>query len=288
MNEFCTTRISVLERIGSTPVPNKLSDWIYECLHGGKYAPLIEQYRNTGEKSLKSKLPLVCVGAELQGGHSKHHIIQRTGWVAFDIDGKDNSSITNWEDAKIYISKIKYTAFVSLSASAKGVWGLIKVADPDKLDLHFEQLKKDFADYGITLDPTKGKNANDLRYYSFDPKAYIAEDFVIYDRLPVTQVLFKRQPAPTSACKTKSLVEEKLHLIDLYNISIAPNYAIYRDIGFALASEFGEAGRDYFHRAVKHHHKYNQKEANTQYTKCLNPGPIRIGTFFHICKNNNI
>src|SRR5699024_5180519 len=56
---------------------------------------------------------------------------------------------------------------------------------------HYEQLKKGFQYYGITLDPTKGKHTNDLRYYSFDPDAVINKDFNVYDRLP------QEKPKPT-------------------------------------------------------------------------------------------
>lgn len=233
-------------------------------------------------------LPQLCAGALLEGGHAEKHILRRTGWLTFDIDKDDNPSFTDWTEVREFVSLIPYVAFAGLSVSGHGVWGLIHIAFPDKQKEHFQQLDADFKELGILLDSTKGKNANDKRAYSYDPDAYIADDFEVYDRLPKKRIVFKKCLPPTSHSKTKDLVEQKLQVIDTYKIPIAPDYFIYRDIGFALASEFGEAGRDYFHRAVKHHHKYDKKHADSQYTKCLRPGPIGIGTFFHICTKHNI
>ncbi|MAL18656.1 MAG: hypothetical protein CL670_00665 [Balneola sp.] len=233
-------------------------------------------------------LPQLCAGAVLQGGHAKEHIVSKTGWLMFDIDDDHNPSISDWPDVREFVAQIPHVAFSGLSVSGNGVWGLIHIAQPDKQKEHFEQLKADFQDCGIILDTTKGKNPNDKRAYSYDPDAYIAEEFQVYDRLPESRIVFKKSPPPSSASKTRKQVEEKLCQIERYSIPLAPDYPTYRDIGFAIASEFGEAGRDYFHRAVKHHHKYDKNHADHQYTKCLTPGPIGIGTFFHICKQHNI
>ncbi len=45
---------------------------------------------------------------------------------------------------------------------------------------------------------------------------------------------------------------------------IAPNYADWRDLGFALADALGEIGRNYFHRLSRFYPKYNQAETDKQ------------------------
>lgn len=56
-------------------------------------------------------------------------------------------------------------------------------------------------------------------------------------------------------------------------------------ICFAFANEFGEGGRDFFHKVSKISSKYNQKDCDDQYDKCLksNGEGITIATFFPLC-----
>lgn len=292
MNKLFKTTVSYADTYFSRPQSIQLSDWLDKVMHGTQYVSLVEQIRaepdETIQKTLKNKLPVLCVGAKLKGGTKAKHIVKRTGWICFDIDEKDNPNITDWVSIRANLSQIPYVAFLALSVRANGLWGLIKVSDPQKQDLHFQQLLEDFKHIGIQLDSTKGSNPNDLRFYSSDPDAYIADSFDIYDRQPQIKLIFKKKPVKSSFSSTQKKVEEKLAIIEDHAIPIAPDYDSYLKIGFAIASEFGESGRDYFHQAVRYHKKYNFRHAEKQYSACLSPGGIGIGTFFQICKNYNI
>lgn len=94
--------------------------------------------------------------------------------------------------------------------------------------------------------------------------------------------------------KTTNVVPAQVVLnnddIDLYiaaleqsSIDITDNYAKWRDIGFAFAEEYAEAGRDYFHRVSKNYSGYEAKECDEQYDKCLQAKGhgITIATFYH-------
>jgi len=61
-------------------------------------------------------------------------------------------------------------------------------------------------------------------------------------------------------------------------------------VGFALADEYGERGRTYFHGAVCYSEKYNEFEADKQFNQCLkaNGSGITISTFFYLCKQFGI
>ena len=78
--------------------------------------------------------------------------------------------------------------------------------------------------------------------------------------------------------------------IEMNQTDIAPSYAEWRDIGFALAEEFQEAGRDYFHRVSQFNSSYNQKECDEQFTNCLKAkgNGISIKTFYYQCKQAGI
>ena len=68
------------------------------------------------------------------------------------------------------------------------------------------------------------------------------------------------------------------------------DYIIWRNIGFALAREFGVEGRDYFHRISRFSLKYTPSSCDMQFTAGLNsPGEgITIKTFFYHAKNAGI
>ena len=73
--------------------------------------------------------------------------------------------------------------------------------------------------------------------------------------------------------------------------NLADDYDTYLKIGFALADEFGESGRQYFHAISSVSNKYDSKQCDRQYTHCLSAGgskKIKIGTLYYFCKLNGI
>jgi hypothetical protein len=93
---------------------------------------------------------------------------------------------------------------------------------------------------------------------------------------------------PTSQIQKE--VEEIISRIEAKNIDIATAYSDWRDIGFAFASEFGEQGRDYFHRISLFYPDYSASECDKQFDKCLkaNGSGITLKTFFHKAKSAGI
>jgi hypothetical protein len=81
-------------------------------------------------------------------------------------------------------------------------------------------------------------------------------------------------------------IESLIQEIEKNKIDITHGYCNWRDIGFALADEFNEGGREYFHRISKFNNSYNVKNCNEQFTSCLNSNGsgITIKTFFYKCK----
>ena len=79
---------------------------------------------------------------------------------------------------------------------------------------------------------------------------------------------------------------EVLTRLESSQTDITANYSDWRDIGFALADEFGESGRDYFHRISRFYPQYNSTDCNRQYDNCLKSKGhgITLKTFFHLSK----
>lgn len=71
---------------------------------------------------------------------------------------------------------------------------------------------------------------------------------------------------------------------------IAPNYADWRDLGFALADALGESGRSYYHRLSCFYPQYNQTETDKQYNSCLKAHGhgVTIKTLYHLAKTAGV
>jgi hypothetical protein len=71
---------------------------------------------------------------------------------------------------------------------------------------------------------------------------------------------------------------------------IAPNYADWRDVGFALADTLGESGRNYYHRLSRFYSGYTETETNKQFDKCLkaNGNGVSIKTLYHLAKSAGV
>ena len=67
---------------------------------------------------------------------------------------------------------------------------------------------------------------------------------------------------------------------------IAPNYADWRDLGFALADALGESGRNYYHRLSRFYLSYSQSETDKQYSACLasHGHGVTVKTLYHLAK----
>lgn len=289
--------VSCFESVKSkVPVKTTIGRWLKSIIQATTKSELnrlktINAYRETGDKKLKLRIPAFCPGALMNSRDASmsqaERVEQLTGWMQFDIDAQDNPHIDSAAKLRNAIANITFTAFCSISTSGKGVWGLVKVSDISNYKAHFEQLKLDYKSLGITLDSTKGGNPTDLRYYTFDPSAYIAKELRVYDRfIKPSKGVLKPISKPYKTTDNWERVQKLAQEVEQQNIDVAPDYETYVKLGFSLANEFGEQGRDLFHLACRPSPKYNGKEADTQYSACLRAGGsgISIGTFFFLCK----
>ena len=78
--------------------------------------------------------------------------------------------------------------------------------------------------------------------------------------------------------------------IEAAQADITGSYADWRNIGFALADEFGETGRNYYQRISRFYPKYSHTDCNKQYDQCLKAKGhgITIKTLFHLAKQAGI
>ena len=79
-------------------------------------------------------------------------------------------------------------------------------------------------------------------------------------------------------------------MINQNRIDITYGYNEWFSIGCALKSEFGEAGREYFHQVSQFNDKYSFRETDKKYDSIMrsNGTGITIGTFFGYAKDYGI
>ena len=100
-----------------------------------------------------------------------------------------------------------------------------------------------------------------------------------------------RPIGPISPIKTlEDEIEQLVCSVESASADIAPDYASWRDLAFALADALGEGGRSYFHRLSRFYCGYDEREADKQFTACLRShgSGITINTLFHLAKQAGV
>jgi hypothetical protein len=87
-----------------------------------------------------------------------------------------------------------------------------------------------------------------------------------------------------------SEVEAIIQQIESKQIDITSAYSDWRNIGFAFADEFGENGRELFHRISRFYSDYSTQDCDRQFENCLksNGQGISLKTFFFNAKQAGI
>ena len=97
-------------------------------------------------------------------------------------------------------------------------------------------------------------------------------------------------PPHTRGQEELSDIEVITRRIESSATDIAPNYADWRDLGFALADALGESGRSYYHRISRFYSGYTETETNKQFDNCLKAHGhgITIKTLYHLAKTAGV
>ena len=85
-------------------------------------------------------------------------------------------------------------------------------------------------------------------------------------------------------------IEDVVSRVEASAKDIAPNYADWRNLGFALVDALGENGRGFYHRLSRFYPNYSVSETDKQFSSCLKAHGhgITIKTLFHFAKQAGI
>lgn len=267
---------------------------LYDWLNDTSNVKLVDYIRSQESKEersiMKAKLPATTPSGVFTVRKASG-LVAHSGLICIDIDSGDNPDIADFEELRSDLGKIVNIAYSALSVSGKGVYCLIPIKYPEKHKEHFQALKIIFEQLGIVLDKACGDVCR-LRIYSYDSNAYINEGAIpfelTFDRnnkreKALVKTNYDSEPRNTVfPNSTRTRVIKVITQINLNHVDITESYEQWFQIGCALAHEFGEEGREFFHLVSENHPKYHTDVTDRKFSECLqNPYSYTIGTFFY-------
>lgn len=281
--DFGAIRISMLE--GGCQSDKLVTVSLFDVLLSHKWKKEVEQVRaSTGEerKNIKRQLPAFYPSGVFRGKEAKD-LVQHSGFICIDIDGKDNEGAQDFSRLKDLVRSVPYVAYCGLSVSGTGYFCLIPIADSRKHKEYFRALAEAFRACGIQVDRACS-NVNRLRFVSYDAAPYINTGAIPYDTvLPISPREQNRQSLSSDEAKK---IEALISDIKKRQVDITGDYKQWFEILSALASTFGEAGREYAHEISSMYNGYSPSETDRQYSECLKHGyDYSIATVYHYAKN---
>jgi len=275
--------ISYIENVGSTETHITDPREIFEVIKDDTLAEHINLIRQTDDnderQKLKKKLPAILFGGTFK---NRKDLEQPSNLICIDFDHVKNLSR--------YLFRLPFYSFVYgffISPSGDGLKVLVRtnVKSPEDYKKTVKQIMNEFKKIGLNADSSK-QNINDLCFLSHDPNAYFNPKATIWRDIQY------QVPEETSWSESqiKASVEYIIKQIEEKKLDITSTYDNWVRIAFALNNQFGEAGRDYFHRISQFYEDYNDTICDKQYDYCSVPkdGGITIRTFFKLAKEHGL
>lgn len=248
----------------------------------GKYQDLVLNARankNDTEKYkiLKSKMPCITGSAIMnQGAKTANNIFELNGLICLDID--DNVDINLIQK----INSDDYTYISHRSFGGDGLCVFVKI-NPNRFLESFHELAQYYWDkFNLAIDQSC-KNKNRLRYLSYDPYLFKNENSKKF----VAKNKIKKENKKENFVFAKNDFTEILQKVKDIDLC-QDDYKRYCDIGFAIGSEFGINGLDYFKTICQSGSKYDPKAIEVHYKNFCKQGSITIATFYHYVKEAGI
>ncbi len=245
------------------------------------------QVRATADKEERDKkkktAPLVTVSGSFSA-RKDDAIRAHSGFIAIDIDNIDNP-----EDTKKLVQGDSYVYAAFTSISGHGLCLIVKIDGTRHLDAFNGIASYLYHTYQLIVDQS-GKNVSRARFISYDPWIHINTKAVMFKKYLAKPK--ERKLAKVAVVKTD--FDAMIAAMDRKGLNLCEDYSEWIQIAYALVSEFGEGGRDYFHTLSSHSSKYNSDDCNAQYTACLkNHSESKgkrstIATIYYHAKQNGI
>lgn len=261
-----------------------------------KFKDKVGEYRKCNDLKLREKIKgsIKCVtpsGTFSQRRESD--LIKHTGLLCIDIDSKDNPRIDLSESKIILGEYFRSLYYAGLSIGGDGIFLIFRISHPEFHKKHFAALEL-ILNKVFHLQVDKGvKNPVSLRVGSYDAEPYYNPNPVPFTHVLETDKYAGQIIRPAiERNETRDRIERAISFIVEHRIDITTKYRDWFKVGCALAHEYGEEGRYWFHRVSRMYEKYNEGDCDWQYNSCLKHrkivGGVKIGTFFFLCEKHGV
>jgi hypothetical protein len=250
--------------------------------------------RNTdAEKSViaKQQLPAVTLSAVLKTRKAdipmEDKIESYTGLIQIDFD-----KVENIPGLKAKLEQDPFTVFVCISPSGTGVKTAIISPSIEQHQQVFLDAERYFLEkYKTKIDPSV-KDIGRFMFLTTDPDLYVkpVEDWIYFEYpeivdYPIAVEIRKPEKKENKKEYPSSMeIEKFIQTIEHNQIDITSNRGEWLKIAFAIINEYGEKGREYFHRISVFYPKYSRKESDNFYTSLMksNRGKVGINTLYYL------
>ena len=206
-------------------------------------------------------------------------LIKHSGVLCIEWD-----KVEDVDALKDLLGGLPFIYYAGLSCSGRGVFALIKIADPTKHREYFKALSEYFGGIGHKVDES-GKDVCRLRVASYDAEPIFNPDSEVWNELP--QVV-----APTYTPRMATATDERLLLagmdyITRYGVDITQGRNNWLAIGSCVKSILGASGEDVFVCLSRYHPQYRESDARKTYRTISGSG-YGIGVFASACSRAGV
>ena len=206
-------------------------------------------------------------------------LIKHSGMLCIEWD-----AVADCSELKELLGGLPFIFYAGLSCSGRGVFALVKIAEPTKHREYFKALSEYFGGIYYRVDES-GKDVCRLRVASWDGSPVFNPDSEVWSELP--QVV-----APTYTPRMATATDERLLLagveyITRHGIDITQGRNNWLSIGSCVKSIMGASGEDVFISLSRYHPKYRENDARKTYHTISGSG-YGIGVFASACSRAGV
>ena len=235
-------------------------------------------YGSEAFSQAKRSMPCYTPSGEFSVRNSEG-LVKHSGMLCIEWD-----AVADCSELKELLGSLPFIYYGGLSCSGRGVFALVKIADPTKHREYFKALANYFGGIGYEVDRS-GSDVCRLRVASFDDTPIFNANSEVWSELP--QVI-----APTYTPRLATATDERLLLagvdyITRHSIDITQGRNNWLAIGSCVKSILGASGEDVFVCLSRHHPKYREYDARKTYRTISGSG-YGIGVFASACSRAGV
>lgn len=206
-------------------------------------------------------------------------LIKHSGMLCIEWD-----KVEDVDALKDLLGGLPFVYYAGLSCSGRGVFALVKIAEPTKHREYFKALSEYFGGIGYRVDES-GKDVCRLRVASWDAEPVFNPESEVWSELP-------RVVEPTFTPRMATATDERLLLagvdyITRHGVDITQGRNNWLSIGSCVKSIMGAGGEDVFVSLSRYHPQYRESDARKTYRTITGNG-YGIGVFASACSRAGV